>query len=56
MELVGKVSAAVIEFFDSHENVLLGKARLLPHDISTESFLTCYFSAKSPEGCPLGCI
>jgi hypothetical protein len=26
------------------------------HDISTRSFPTCYFSARSPERHPLGCI
>jgi hypothetical protein len=26
------------------------------HDVSTESFLTCYFSARSPERHPLGCM
>jgi hypothetical protein len=26
------------------------------HDLSTEVFLTCYFSARSPERHPLGCI
>jgi hypothetical protein len=26
------------------------------HDISTRSFLTCYFSARFPERHPLGCI
>jgi hypothetical protein len=29
---------------------------VLVHDISTESFLTCYFSARSPERHPLGCM
>jgi predicted amidohydrolase len=52
-------SGSVVPVFDldfGRTAILISPESGTQHDISTESFLTCYFSARSPERHPLGCM